>query len=142
MRKLLVVVAIGAAISAIWHWRSTSPPSAHQVEPLLKDYLVSGASGNCTGAMTLEQLDDVSVGEFSSQFGGWPVYANHRETCHQGSSSMTYDGSKDVERHVAAVFVRRTTTGSLEAYIPSFFGDAQRQMKQSFQKALDNMQAR
>ena len=56
----------------------------------------------------------------------------------RGSSSLTYDGSKDVERHVAAVFVRRTATGHLEAYIPSFFADAQRQMEQSFKKALDN----
>lgn len=142
MRKLIIVVVVGAAIFAIWHLRSTSPPSANQVEPILKDYLLSSASSNCSGDMTLEQLDDVSVGEFSSQFGGWPVYANHRETCRQGSSSMTYDGSKDVERHVAAVFVRRTTTGRLEAYIPSLFGDAQRQMQQSFQKALDNMQTK
>ena len=142
MRKLIIVVVVGAAIFAIWHLRSTSPPSANQVEPILKDYLLSSASSNCSGDMTLEQLDDVSVGEFSSQFGGWPVYANHRETCRQGSSSMTYDGSKDIERHVAAVFVRRTTTGRLEAYIPSLFGDAQRQMQQSFQKALDNMQTK
>jgi hypothetical protein len=142
MRKLMVVVAVAAAGFAIWHWRSTSPPSANQVEPLLRDYLLSGASDNCSGAMTLEQLDDVSVGEFSSQFGGWPVYANHRETCRQGGSSLTYDGSKDAERHVAAVFVRRTTTGRLEAYIPSFFSDAQRQMEQSFQKALSNMPTR
>jgi uncharacterized cupin superfamily protein len=138
MRKFMIVVAVGAASFAIWHWRSTSPPSANQVEPLLKDYLLSGASGNCSGATTLEQLDEVSVGAFSSQFGGWPVYANHRETCREGSSSLTYDGSKDVERHVAAVFVRRTATGHLEAYIPSFFADAQRQMEQSFKKALDN----
>jgi hypothetical protein len=142
MRKLMVVAAVVAAGFAIWHWRSTSPPSANQVEPILKDYLLSGASGNCPGAMTLDELDDVSVGEFSSQFGGWPVYANHRETCRQGSSSMTYDGSRDVERHVAAVFVRRTATGRIEAYVPSFFGDAQRQMEQSFQKALDNVPTR
>jgi hypothetical protein len=142
MRKLMVVVVVGAASFAIWHWRSTSPPSANQVEPLLREYLLSDESGNCAGTTTVEQLDDVSVGEFSSQFGGWPVYANHRETCRRGSSSMTYDGSKDVERHVAAVFVRRTATGRLETYIPPFFADARRQMEQSLQKALDNMQAR
>lgn len=142
MRKLMVVVLVGAAVFAIWHWRSASPPSANQVEPLLRDYLLSGASGHCSGAMTLDQLDDVSVGEFSSEFGGWPVYANHRETCRQDNSSMTYDGSKDVERQVAAVFVRRTTSGRLEVYLPSIFGDAQRQMEQSLQKAVDSMQAR
>ena len=142
MRKLMVAVAVGAALFGIWHWRSTSPPSATQVEPLLKDYLLSGGSGDCSGAVTLEELDNVSVGEFSKQFGGWPVYANHRETCRQGHSSMTYDGSKDVERHVAAVFVRRTTTGRLEAYVPSFFADAQRQMDQTLQKALDNIQTK
>jgi len=142
MRRLMLIVAVGIAVFGIWHWRSISPPSAQQVEPLLKDYLLANSSGNCSGTMTLEQLEDVSVGEFSSQFGGWPVYANHRETCHQGNSSMTYDGSKDVERHVAAVFVRRTTTGHIETYVPSIFGDAQRQMEKSFQKALDSMQTR
>jgi hypothetical protein len=45
MRKSMVVVVVGAAVFAIWHWRSTSPPSANQVEPLLKAYLLSGASG-------------------------------------------------------------------------------------------------
>jgi hypothetical protein len=55
---------------------------------------------------------------------------------------MTYDGSNDVERHVAAVFVRRTTTGHLEAYLPSIFVDAQQQMQQSFQKAIDSMQVK
>jgi hypothetical protein len=142
MRKLMVVMVVGAAVFAVWHWRSNSPPSAKQVEPLLKDYLLSGASGRCSGVTTLDQLDDVSVGEFSSQFGGWPVYANHQETCRQGNSSLTYDGSSDVERHVAAAFVRRTTTGRLETFLPSFFGDAQRQMEQTFQKALDNMQTK
>jgi hypothetical protein len=142
MRKLILLAAVGIAAFGLWHWRSTSPPSAQQVELLVRDYLVANSSGNCSGSMTLEQLDDLSVGEFSSQFGGWPVYANHRETCHQGNGSVTYDGSKDVERHVAAVFVRRTRTGRLEAYMPSIFGDAQRQMEQSFKKALDNMQTK
>ena len=142
MRKLMLVVAVGITAYGVWHWRSTSPPSAAQVEPLLRDYLMANSSGHCSGTMTLEQLDDVSVGEFSSQFGGWPIYANHQETCHQGGSSMTYDGSKDVERHVAAVFVRRTTTGRLETYLPSIFGDAQQQLQQSFQKALDGMQTK
>ena len=142
MRKLMSVVALGAAVFAIWHWRSSVPPSSQEVEPLLKDYLLSSASGNCSGTMTLNQLDDVSVGEFSSQFGGWPVYANHSETCREGSSSMTYDGSKDVERHVAAAFVRRRATGSLEAYVPAIFGEAQRQMQQSFQNALSNTQTK
>jgi hypothetical protein len=142
MRKWMVIIAVGAAGFALWHWRSTTPPSVAQVEPLLMDYLTSGASGNCSGATTLEQLDNISVGEFSSQFGGWPVYADHRETCRRGGSSMTYDGSKDVERHVAAVFVRRTTTGRLEVYVPALFADAQRQMEQAFQKAFDNIPTR
>ncbi|MBV8143707.1 MAG: hypothetical protein JO184_01780 [Gammaproteobacteria bacterium] len=142
MRKLMLFGAIGIAAYGVWHWRSTSPPSAQQIEPLLRDYLLTNSSENCSGSMTLEQLEDVSVGEFSTQFGGWPVYANHRETCHQGSSSMTYDGSKDVERRVAAVFLRRTATGRLETYLPALFGDAQRQMQQSFQKALDNVQTK
>jgi hypothetical protein len=139
MNKLVVAVVVGAVGFGIWHWHSTSPPSASQVEPVLREYLASGASDNCSGTMTLDEFGEVSVGEYASQFGGWPVYVNHRETCHKGGSSMTYDGSQDADKHVAAAFVRRTATGRLEAFIPSFFADAQKEMQQSIQKALDSI---
>jgi hypothetical protein len=144
MRGLSWVIVIGAVAFGVWHLRnsSASAPSAGQIESLLKDYLLSGSSSNCSGTMTVEQLDSVAVGEFSSQMGGWPVYADHVETCRDGGTSTTYDGSKDVERKVVAAFARRTATGGLEVYTPEVFLNAQREMQQTFQKALDGIQTK
>jgi hypothetical protein len=140
MRISLWLIAVAAAGVGVWHFRSSSAPSVRQIEPLLRDYLVSEASRSCSGTMTLERLDDVSIGDFSTQMGGWPVYAAHVETCRQGGDSTTFDGSKDAERKVASAFARRSAAGGVELYTPAFFQNAQRDMQQTFQKALDSIQ--
>jgi hypothetical protein len=48
--------------------------------------------------MTLEQLDDVRFGAYAEQFGGWPVYAAHRETCHEVSRSSGYSSSYAIHK--------------------------------------------
>jgi hypothetical protein len=40
------------------------------------------------------------------------------------------------------VFARRTAAGNIELYTPAMFQSAQRDMKLSFQKALDNTQVK
>jgi hypothetical protein len=142
MRKSVWLLAVAAVIFGVWHFRSNAQPSVQQIEPLLKDYFKSGASGDCSGTLVLERLDNVAVGTFSSQMGGWPIYAAHVETCHEGGKSTTYDGSKDAEHKIAAVFARRTATGSIELYTPAIFQSAQRDMKLSFQKAMDSIQTK
>jgi hypothetical protein len=142
MRKSIWVIAVAAVVFGVWHFRSNAQPSVQQIEPLLKDYLKSGASGGCSGTLVLQQLDSVSVGTFSSQMGGWPIYAAHVETCHEASKSTTYDGSKDAEHKIAAVFARRTAAGSIELYTPAIFQSAQRDMQQTFQKAFDRIQTK
>jgi hypothetical protein len=142
MRKSIWLIAVAAVVFGVWHFRSNAQPSARQIEPLLKNYLESGASSGCSGTLVLEQLDSVSVGTFSSQMGGWPIYAAHVETCHEGGNSTTYDGSKDAEHKVAAVFARRTASGSIELYTPVIFQTAHGEMQRSFQKAFDNIQTK
>ena len=142
MRKSMWLLAVAAVLFGVWHFRSNAQPSVQQIEPLLQDYLKSGASGDCLGTLVLEQLDSVSVGTFSSQMGGWPIYAAHVETCHAGGKSTTHDGSKDAEHKIAAVFARRTVAGNIELYTPAIFQSAQRDMKLSLQKALDNTQVK
>jgi hypothetical protein len=142
MRKSIWLIAIAAVVFGIWHFRSNSQPSVRQIEPLLKNYLESGASSGCSGTLVLEQLDSVSVGTFNSQMGGWPIYAAHVETCHAGGNSVTYDGSKDAEHKVAAVFARRAADGSIELFTPAIFQSAQREMQQTFQKAFDSIQTK
>ncbi len=139
MRKSIWLLAVAAVIFGVWHFRSNGQPSVQQIEPLLKDFL---KSGDCSGTLVLERLDSVSIGTFSRQMGGWPIYAAHVETCHEGGKSTTYDGSKDAEHKIAAVFARRGIFGNLELFTPAIFQSAQRDMKLSFQKAFDSAQAK
>ena len=110
------------------------------MEPALRDYL----SSQCAGSATLGKLENVRVGDYMSQFGGWPVYADHSESCeqHEGvvHATTTFDGEHDAQRQVAAAFVRRSLTGRIEIFVPEIFQVGQREMQQSLQKALDNMQ--
>ncbi|MGC1387365.1 MAG: hypothetical protein WA807_05090 [Steroidobacteraceae bacterium] len=139
MRKSIWLLAVAAVVFAGWHFLSNGQPSVQQIEPLLKDFL---KSGDCSGTLVLERLDSVSIGAFSTQMGGWPIYAAHVETCHEGGKSTTYDGSRDAEHKIAAVFARRSVIGNLELYTPTIFQSAQRDMKLSLQKAFDSAQAK
>jgi hypothetical protein len=148
MKRLKWLLCIAIAVVAFLYYRSHAAPSAREVESALRVYLSSPESQNCSGSMTLEQLDDVRLGEYTEQFGGWPVYAAHRETCHEVSrssgysmrSSQTYDGRRDGERNVAVAFVRRSVSGHVEVFEPTLFRDGERQMRETIQKSLDSIQ--
>ena len=142
MRVGLVLVAVGGLVA--WHFLHSRPPTAAQVEPLLRSYLAN--AHNCSGTLVIKQLDSVSVGEYVDQMGGWPVYANHVEECrdtlgtsYHSSVTTTYDGRQDAERNVAAAFARRTATGRVELYVPAVFQAGQREMQQALQKSLDSI---
>ena len=103
----LAAFTLGAL--AVWHFARSGAPTAPQVEPLLRGYLES--TSHCDGTIDI-QIDNVSIGSYVSQMGGWPVYADHVEACHSkvggldnSSLTMTYDGSHDTEKKV----VRRRT---------------------------------
>lgn len=136
MKGLTWVAIIGIAAFGFWHFRSHTTPSARETEYALRAYLGSPESNRCSGSLTVEQLDDVSVGDYVKEFGGWPVYANHMEVCHSGIMTTTFDSRHDAERKVAAAFVRRSNTGRVEVFQPAAF----QQMQQAFQKAVDSIQ--
>jgi hypothetical protein len=147
MKRLKWLLVIAIAVVAFLYYRSHAAPSAREVESALRVYLSSPDSQNCSGSMTLEQLDDVRLGEYTEQFGGWPVYAAHRETCHEVSRSagyslrswQSYDGRHDGERNVAVAFVRRSVTGQVEVFEPALFRDGERQVRETIQKSLENI---
>src|SRR5437762_9418649 len=87
MKRLRWLLLVAIVAVAFVHYRSHAAPSAREVESALRVYLSSPESQNCSGSMTLEQLDEVRVGEYAEQLGGWPVYAAHRETCHEENRS-------------------------------------------------------
>jgi hypothetical protein len=134
-------VCLGAF--AVWYYAHPSSPSASQVEPLLRTYLES--TSPCGGTID-NQVDNVSIGPYASQMGGWPVYANHVEECHgkvagfdNNSLTTTYYGSHDAEKKVAAAFVRRSMSGQLELYEPEIYQGAQREMQQTLEHAVDSV---
>lgn len=143
MRAGFWLLAIPLAALGLYRYAHSGAPNPRQLEPLVRGYLQS----TCTGTLEVSQLDDISVGEYSEQFGGWPVYANHVESCVEHDSSKPYantttivdQNGHDADRKVAVAFVRRTMTGRLELYTPQLFRAAQREMQQTLQHALDNV---
>lgn len=148
MKRIRWLIFIAIAVVAVLHYRSHAAPSTHEVESALRVYLSSPASQNCAGTMLLEQLDDVRVGEYQEQFGGWPVYAVHRESCQEENhssgypvrSTQTYDGRRDAERNVAVAFVRRSMRGGVEVFVPGLFRDGERQMQETIRKSFEHVQ--
>jgi hypothetical protein len=52
---------------------------------------------------------------------------------------MTYDGSDHSERKVAATFVRRGMTGSLQTFKPEFFEKFERDMQREIDKMTQRL---
>ncbi len=148
MKRLRWLLLVAIVAVAFVHYRSHAAPSTREVESALRVYLSSPESQNCSGSMTLEQLDEVRVGEYAEQLGGWPVYAAHRETCHEENRSsgyssrysQTFDGRRDGERNVAVAFVRRSVTGQVEVFVPGLFGEGERRMRETIHKSLESIQ--
>jgi hypothetical protein len=134
----IAIIALG--VFCILHFRHGSAPSAQDVEPVLRAYLASPDAIDCAGTVTIDRLDGIRVGEYSKELGGWPVYAQHSETCHAGGQETTSNGFQDPQREVAAAMVRRSAGGSVEAFVPAILQQGKREMQQSLQKAFDNIQ--
>jgi hypothetical protein len=80
-------------------------PSTAEVEPALKTFLTAqeAAKENLLGSgsvkVEVDQLSVTSVGDFSKEMGGWPVYTSAFEvTRHQGVSTVTEKASFQFQR--------------------------------------------
>jgi hypothetical protein len=131
---LLAVAVLVLGPGLIPRSGSGATPTNSEVEPLVRAYLAKRGE-NCTTSF----LSNISVGEFEPRFGGWPIYVSHKTTCRKGSSSMTYDGSDHSERKVAATFVRRGMTGSLQTFKPEFFEKFERDMQREIDKMTQRL---
>jgi hypothetical protein len=133
MKYLVVAIVIALTYFGYSHFHTPAKPAVADVESKLASYLATG-KGNCD----VSHLSDISVGAFSEQFGGWPVYASHEETCRDGDTSTTYLGLEDATKQVAAAFARRDATGEVELFVPQLFQDAQQQMQSALDGAKTN----
>jgi hypothetical protein len=120
-------------------------PSTAEVEPTLKTFLIAQETakevllGSGRVKVEVDQLSVTRVGDFSKEMGGWPVYTSAFEvTRHQGVTTVT-------EKHpssstAAEAFARRAANGTIECFIPEVFQQAEKNMNNAMQKALDNIQ--
>jgi hypothetical protein len=120
-------------------------PSTAEVEPALKTFLIATESakevslGSGGVKVEVDQLSVTSVGDFSKEMGGWPVYTSaFVVTRHQGVTTVK-------EKHLASstaaeAFVRRTANGTIECFMPEVFQQGEKDTNTAMQKALDNIQ--
>jgi hypothetical protein len=142
MRILFGMAAILLAVFGLYRFMHSGAPSPGEVEPLVRSFLEE----SCNGEVEITQLDSIRVGDYAQQFGGWPVYANHEETCvehddskpYKNTMTTTHDSGHDADRNVAVAFARRTASGHLELYTPELFQSAQRDMQKMLDHAFDN----
>ena len=108
-------------------------PTIHEVEPVLKAYLVATQEGNCPGGVTVEELSSIRIGDYDNTLGGWPVYSKNKVICRSGKSTFTYDNTKHSANTITAV-VRRTNLGKVECFTPEIFKQAFTQFEQATKK--------
>ena len=145
MKKFYVLIGIIAiALYGYYRIEGGQKPSIAEVEPALKAYLETEASGS--GSATVSQLSVTRVGDFVKEIGGWPVYGSYTMTTEQYSQIQgapavtTASQSVDPNDNSAIGFVRRTATGAVECFMPELFQNAEKEMNSAMQKAVDNIQ--
>lgn len=95
-------------------------PTAEEVEPALKTYLIAHKAKTCNGTVTLDRMSIQRIGDFDKQLGGWPVYATFSVTCKEGSNSTTWN-SDDPSSKAMASLARKTVSGDIECFMPRGF---------------------
>jgi hypothetical protein len=114
-------------------------PTTAEVEPALKAYLTAKEATSGSGTVTIDQLSVTSVGDFSKEMGGWPVYTSaFQVTRHQGVTTITEQHPANA--NAAEAFARKTANGTIECFMPEVFQQAEKDMNGAMQKALDNIQ--
>jgi hypothetical protein len=105
-----------------------SPPSAEEVEPALKHYLIMEKAKTCGGTVTVDRLSILKVGEFESKLDGFPVYATFGVSCVEGSGFSNWN-SDDTSTTNFTTVVRRKMSGEIECFMPDLFKERQNAMQ-------------
>jgi hypothetical protein len=108
-------------------------PAIDEIRKPVSDYLISKLS--CDQPAQLEMLDIESVGGFEREMGGYPVYAAFSVACYDGARTRRWKDSKD--KRTVAAFVRRTSSGNFEAYVPSLFQELADSFEQEFADSFE-----
>jgi hypothetical protein len=126
----LAVVALGLIVLS--GCSQDEKPTAQQVEPSLRAYLIGEKARNCGGRVTVDRLSITNIGDYDDKMGGWPIYATFGVTCVEGSNFSTWNSDDTSSTSMASV-VRKKLSGEYECFMPEIFREKENQM----QKQMD-----
>jgi hypothetical protein len=135
MHSFVRSLVLGLSLLAFVGCSGDEKPTAEEVEPALKAYLIAQKGKTCIGTVTLNRMSIQRIGDFDKQFGGWPVYATFSVTCKEGSNSTTWN-SDDPSSKAMASLARKTASGDIECSMPAMFQNAEEQLKQQLEEAF------
>lgn len=104
--QVVIAVAVCGALYFIYQKFSgpQGAPTVAQITPVVRSFIENKKSSYCAGPYEIQHLSDITVGEYTEIFKGYPIYANHLESCPaQGKygGTATYDGLDSVAKKKA-----------------------------------------
>ena len=136
MRKLIIIIVVLAGAWFGWSkFRGPgAAPSSQDIEPVIKAFVQARAGKDCSGTFSVTALNITSVGDYMDGAGGFPVYGDYSTHCHEGVTDTSAEFGKDSSAPLA--YVRRSGSG-YEAFIPTIFEQAFKEMDEQFQRAVE-----
>jgi len=92
-------------------------PTAEQIEPALRTYLVMEKARTCGGTVSVDRVAINKIGDFESKLDGYPVYATFAVVCVDGSNSSSWV-SDDTSTANFTTVVRKKMSGEFECFMP------------------------
>jgi hypothetical protein len=117
-----------------------TPPSEAEAKSALTSFLVAEQQAHCRGSVTLNHLSVTRIGRYEGNMGGYPVFAAFSTTCRHGGSSETVNGTG--QTNAAAAYMRKSSSGAWEAYMPEIFRQAQMRADRQMEEMLKKLQPR
>ena len=104
--QVVVAVALCGALYFMYQKFSgpKGAPTVAEITPIVRNFIENKKSSYCSGPFEIKQLTEVTVGEYVSTFKGYPIYANHSESCpSQGKygGTFTYNSLDSVAKKKA-----------------------------------------
>ena len=110
---------------------AVSQPSPDEVKAPLSQFLRSENSGIANASIT--GPDNIRVGEFKSEVGGWPVFADYAISYKENGINITQRGAAS---SVAAY--AKFENGKLVCFTPKFLKQLGKEMDKKFAEAFSS----
>lgn len=111
---------------------TASKPSTEDTKAALSKFLRTDFAGKSD--VSLDGPENVRVGDFQPQLGGWPVYADYSISYQENGITMTQHGSTDVAAAYAKV-----EGGAAVCFTPDFLKELGEQMDKDIADAFSGL---